>query len=98
MRHLLTAIIVIVSAAFTLISGKCTAHKSFDTDINTLETVTSDTADNSVAYNDSVSDTESAHTEYEKLPIAESGNIKVYVNYCLEDKGHQYGDDIYAKD
>lgn len=101
MRHLLTTIIVvaIISAAFTRMAGKCSSGNTDYDYSDTLETEmpVTDEIDSSIKVSmDTVSENE--HTEYQRLPLAESGNIKVYVDFCLEDNDHKYGDDVYAKD
>lgn len=101
MRHLLTTIIVvaIISAAFTLMAGKCSSGNTDYDYSDTLETEmpVTDEIDSSIKVSmDTVSENE--HTEYQRLPLAEYGNVKVYVDFCLEDNDHKYGDDLYAKD
>lgn len=101
MRHLLTTIMIvaIVSAMFTLMAGKCTTDSTPVESIDAIDTSTSDAKANQADdENSSDSVLEQVTSEYHKSPLAEYGNIKVYADYCLEDKDKKYGDDVDAKD
>lgn len=103
MRHLLTTIIVvaIVSTAVTMVAGKCSTENTSveDMEIDATDNLTLDVNVNQAGdENSSDSVSEEEVPEYQEPPLAESDNVKVYVDFCLEDNDHQYGDDVYAKD
>lgn len=100
MRHLLTTIMVvaIISAAFTMLAGKCSANNDYDDS----DTLNADAPVVEKIYSFENQQSDSAHNNgtngYRRLPLTEYGNIKVYDDYCLEDKDKKYGDDVNAKD
>lgn len=108
MRHLLTTIMIvaIVSAAFSLGAGKCsktTSHSSYSATPET-ETPVIEVADTGKNVADTLRnksselESEQEKTEYNRMPLAEWGNIKVYDDYGLMDKDVEYGDHVFAKD
>lgn len=99
MRHLLTTIMVvaIAAAAFTFMAGKCssaTADHDYSDTLETEITVTAESDTSDKASLDSVSEND----EYQRLPLAESGIVKVYVNYGIQNDYAIFDDDIIGKD
>lgn len=99
MRHLLTTIIVgaIMAVTFTMLEGKCSSNANDYSGVFKTESVGAGSIDTENSMNlDSESDSVSATPQSE--PLAESGNIKVYVDFCWDDVKHIYDDDIIAKE
>lgn len=93
MRHLLTTITVvaIVFATITMMVGKCSAGNDDYDYSDTLGTAEyDDEKTDSAFYKEPIL--------YQELPLAESGNIKVYVNYGIENDYALYDDDIIGKE
>lgn len=99
MRHLLTTIIVgaIAAVAFTMLEGKCSSSILDYSD--TLKTESTDVESINTGNNmNSDSESDSVPVKSQGEPLAESGNVKVYVDFCWDDDGHIYYDDVIAKE
>lgn len=99
MRHLLTTIIVgaIAAVAFTMLEGKCSSSAIEYSDALKIESAGVESINTETNMN-SDSELDSGLVTSQGEPLAESGNVKVYVDFCWDDDGHIYDDDVIAKE
>lgn len=99
MRHLLTTIIVgvIIAVAFTMLEGKCSSSVPDYSDTLSIESADIESINTGDNMN-SDSGPDKAPDAPQSKPLAESGNVKVYVDFFWDDEGHIYDDDVIAKE